>query len=287
MNWLLADIGGTNTRIAFTGPNGPIVSARVENDGYTSFDNLLDEHLPTDMKFAAACVATAGPVTAGGARLTNRNWAISSAILEKRLGAPVTLINDLAALAAGVAHIGAGGLAPLNQHPVDARQPVTVLNCGTGVNICSAQPDHRGDPVLWPSEIGHSALPSSVAAHFADPPATVEQTFAGKSIANLTGATDGRQATSDPDLSTPRATWARAAGAYVQEVLWITRPLGGLLLAGSVLRGILASDAREIFLDACSPQPRAGVDLSAIPLAAITDDAAGLYGCRAVLKGLS
>ncbi|MEM7438907.1 MAG: glucokinase [Pseudomonadota bacterium] len=285
MTWLLADIGGTNTRLAFASPDGGINPVRVRNSDYASFDDALDAHRPKGDKISAACIAIAGPVDAEGGRLTNINWVVSRTALSARLDAPVTVINDLGALAASISDLPSGALDPLTAASVDPSKPITVLGFGTGVNISSAQPDGRGHPVLWSSEIGHATLPTSVANIMDTPPASIEEAFSGRGIANVIGAPTGAAATTAPEYSAARSQWAKAAGTFLQELAWITKPTGGLVLAGSVLRAILQSDARDVFVDACAPTPRAGIDLRPIPCALITLDEAGLFGCRTILKG--
>lgn len=285
MTWLLADIGGTNTRLALAAPDGPIHADHIANDDHGSFDALLDAHLPRGTAITAACIAAAGPVGPEAARLTNRDWRIERRALARRLQAPVTLMNDLGALAASVADLPKGALERLGPAPVDAQGQVTVLGFGTGVNMASARPDARGHPVVLDAELGHAALPATVAALLDDPPATVEEAFSGRGLARICGTSCPRAAATRPELAGPRATWARAAGQMCRELGWIATPRGGLLLAGSVFRAILASDARQVFLDHAAPHPRAGVDLGPLPLALIAEDAAALHGCRAVLKG--
>ena len=113
---VLADIGGTNTRVAL-GRNGAIVEGSVrryrnaENDGIGA---VLAQYLAeTGMRPQAACGAVAGPVRDGAGRLTNIDWDIDRATLHAATGAEVTAVaGDIttetgraAALAAGAARL--------------------------------------------------------------------------------------------------------------------------------------------------------------------------------------
>ena len=80
---LVADIGGTNTRVALA-DGRQIVSGtirRYSNADYPGLETVLrryisDEH---DVNPIAACVAVAGPVRDGRASMTNLDWTMDKA----------------------------------------------------------------------------------------------------------------------------------------------------------------------------------------------------------------
>ena len=99
---LLADVGGTNTRVGLADARGLLPdSVRIyENAGFDGLAPLLAAYLcetepgPID----ALCAGVAGPVRDGDAQLTNHDWFIAAADLAAATGAArVRLINDLQA----------------------------------------------------------------------------------------------------------------------------------------------------------------------------------------------
>ena len=101
---LVADVGGTNTRIALA-RNGSIDSTSIKRYANREFDSLhavikqYCETLSVD-QISASCVAIAGPVENGTGRLTNLKWAMDQTGLKQVTGAEtVKIINDLQAQA--------------------------------------------------------------------------------------------------------------------------------------------------------------------------------------------
>jgi len=142
---LAGDIGGTNTRLIFAEMTEN--SRRViAEQSYPSadfagliavIDVFLREH---DIESAvdAACFAIAGPVKFGSAKVTNLPWVIKQQELCKRLlTQQVTLINDLAAAAYGVAELETSDLLLLQQgaekEDGSVNPDAVVVAAGTGL----------------------------------------------------------------------------------------------------------------------------------------------------------
>lgn len=82
MHSLVADVGGTNTRVALA--LGPAVLSdsvrKYRNADHPDLASLLGHHLATAGRVACAmaCVAVAGPVADDVAELTNFDWRIDA-----------------------------------------------------------------------------------------------------------------------------------------------------------------------------------------------------------------
>ncbi len=161
---LVADIGATNARFCWAGPGGllgaPVTLATAD---YVSSARLLDDALtllgpapaPSAAAVpAAAALAVAGPVVAGRGRITNGNVAFDAGALARRLGCPVTVINDFHAVARGLPELEQllqiGGLAP-------GPGVKAVLGPGSGLGMGLLLPLGEGWHVLA-SEGGHGDL---------------------------------------------------------------------------------------------------------------------------------
>ncbi len=163
---ILADIGGTNTRVALA--DGPVVrdgtirrfpnaeyKARGQDIAHILRDYLADSGAPVQ----AVCVAAAGPVQDGIATMTNLDWTMDAAKLEAATGAGrVAILNDLQAQGHALGHIAAQNLRRVIDGPVSAGSAMLVVGLGTGVN---AAPVHGSGAtrVVPPSECGHVNMP--------------------------------------------------------------------------------------------------------------------------------
>src|SRR5262245_15164122 len=99
---LVADIGGTSTRLALIGPGGPRdVTSRETHASAAVADlaALLDTVIARAPAAVEACsLGVPGPVVEERAEVTNLPWLVDARALSARLGGrPVFLLNDLEA----------------------------------------------------------------------------------------------------------------------------------------------------------------------------------------------
>lgn len=301
MTILVADVGGTNCRFALgTKTTAPHALARLANDDHAGFDAALDSYLAATGKpgLTAACFAVAGPVSQGRAELTNRGWHFDATTLSERLGAPVRLINDLAALGHALPGLATSGSLPV-WTPADANPngQSLVLGLGTGVNasVVLAQPGHTA---ILECEAGHQSLPYSVAQLLEQrlgtlPPTffSTEELFAGRGLARLHGALHGTpmegaaiiaaHAAGDETATATLDLFARALGTWAQDVALQYLPRDGLFLAGSVARGVIDAGFAPSFIASFAAPQRFSALINAVPVRLLTDDMAALSGCLA------
>ena len=299
MTILVADVGGTNCRFAL-GDKGaaPHALARLANDAHPDFTSALETYLAAQGRpgLTAACFAVAGPVSHGKADLTNRGWHFDAAGLSDRLGVPVRLINDLAALGHALPGLADTGSLPVWTPPASISNPNgqrLVLGLGTGVNASLVS----GATVLE-AEAGHQSLPLSVARwlapHVPDPgipfPST-EELFAGRGLARLDGLLHGTprdgaaiiaaHAVGNPQAGATLDLFARCMGAWAQDVALQYLPRAGLFLAGSVARGVIEAGFAPAFTAAFTGPHRFPDLVQGVPVRLLTDDMAALAGCLA------
>ena len=216
---LIADIGGTNARLALAGAEGPDLSTlrSYRNADFASFDAVLTRYL-ADLGppfLTAMVVAVAGPVRGTRARLTNRDWHFHDATLAERFGIEkVRLINDLTALGHAATRLDPSALTPLVTAEAPPDQQALVVGIGTGFNVSPVIPD--GPRITCPSvEAGHVSLPGSVlrqitahAPQVGDPYPTVEDLFSGRGfqdlLARVTGDSTGEEPSHGEDLVVQR-----------------------------------------------------------------------------------
>ena len=135
---LCGDIGGTNTRLAILEPAADkpriLISETLPSSGYPTFESavaeFLERHRP---RVDEAAFGIAGPVEGRICRATNLPWVIDADALSRRFSlSRVELLNDLEALAHGIAALGDEDFEIL--HPGEEREGNRALiAAGTGL----------------------------------------------------------------------------------------------------------------------------------------------------------
>jgi glucokinase len=157
---LAGDIGGTKTALAWVA-NGSITGSQsYPSQRYASLAEIVREFVATApaTRPRAACFGVAGPVVNGVARTTNVPWTIEAGGLAEVLGGvPVTLINDLEAVAYGVGVAGDDAFVTLNPGAPGAAGNRAVIAAGTGLGQAGLYWDGRTHHP-FASEGGHSSF---------------------------------------------------------------------------------------------------------------------------------
>lgn len=194
--YLVADIGGTNARLALTDGmqlSSPIVV--VETASLKDVADLAEAALVAfdGQSVDGCCVAMAGPVHADQGSLTNVSLTVSAEGLGAALGCPAKVVNDFYAMARGIPY-----LRRLRQvGPGKPRDGVrALLGPGSGLGMAVLVPMRERPPLVLPSEGGHADLaPGSpleqevlglLAARL--PHVSWESVLSGPGLVNLYGA---------------------------------------------------------------------------------------------------
>lgn len=304
MTVLLADMGGTATRLALLHREGGLRSAaRWDNDDHAGPGPLLVRYVREcgDPPLRGACVAVAGPVGPEELRLTNRDWAFDRAALAASLGLPqamLQVVNDLTALALALPGLTEGQAEDLRPGPAaPGNGQALVANFGTGFNV-GLVTRSGGGAVAFEAELGNAALPVSVAGELGDLAprfSSVEALFSGPGLSWLHAARTGAAPVPAQDLVAADAgaaearetvaLMARLMGVFAREMVAAYLPRAGLYLAGSMARGVMQGPARAEFLRALgAPGPLSAL-AAGIPVRLITDDAAALGGLARLARG--
>jgi glucokinase len=316
---ILADIGGTNTRVALA--EGATVRLdsirRVPNADYQArgqdIAHVLQDYLAqTGAQVSGVCVAAAGPVQDGVATMTNLDWVMDAAKLSSATGAQkVAILNDLQAQGQALGHIPAANLRAVIDGPAKAGAAMLVVGLGTGVNAAPVHPG-RGGRVVPPSECGHVNMPvrteedfrlvrfieARLAAEGEVPHAGVEEVLAGRGLANLhafAAAEAGRPETLTSAavlsaLAAGDATAAQAARLYVHilaqtlaDLALIHLPYGGIYLIGGMARAMTPHFATYGLTSGFREARRVDLLQKDFSVTVVEDDYAALTGCAAYL----
>ncbi|WP_309663421.1 ROK family protein [Tabrizicola sp.] len=320
---ILADIGGTNTRVALA------EGTTVLHDTFRRFPNaeymargqdithVLQDYLAqTGARVSGVCVAAAGPVQDGVATMTNLDWVMDAAKLSAATGAQkIAILNDLQAQGQALGHLPAENLRTVITGPVKSGAPMLVVGLGTGVNAAPVHHSAQGR-IVPPSECGHVNMPvrtqedfrlarfieARLAAQGEVPHAGVEEVLAGRGLANLHAfaATEaGRPASltsaevlaaldaGDPIAAHAARLYIHILGQILADLALIHLPYGGIYLIGGMSRAMTPHFA-TLNLGAAFREPRR-VDLlqQDFCVTVVEDDYAALTGCAVFLAQLA
>ena len=311
---LVADIGGTNTRIALARGVAllPETIRRYRNADHASLESAIATFVADEggVDCNAACVAVAGPVRDGRGTLTNLDWTIDEATLARATGAEtVAILNDLQAQGHALGRIEADKMRAVIPGPDPAPDaPQLVLGVGTGFNIA---PVHTlgGARLVTASESGHVTLPVRTEADLALArfvgdshgfPA-LEEVLSGRGLSNVDAFVGGADAARRPgdaimaalnDEGEERARAAvhlfiRLLGNAAGDIALSHLPRGGIFLIGGVARAVAPHFDAADFTGAFRDKGRFGTFMEAFPVWLVEDDYAALIGVAAYLAQLA
>lgn len=304
--FLVADIGGTNTRVGLAGENGLIEDStrRFKNRENESFLAVLEAYLAEMQpgKLRGACAGAAGPVKDGVAKLTNLDWKIDRVSMREVTGAEVAdVINDLPAQGLALNDLTEESTKVLKSAPVSAG-PRLVVGLGTGFNIV---PVHQvGDILLAPScEAGHETLPyraeqaelcNWLRAERGYP--SVEVALAGQGIENLyefhaktqLAAADvvAGYHNGDANCLAAMRDYVDILGAVLGDYALSHLPFGGIYLTGGVSRSIAPIMTELGYEKTLRDKGRFSELAGSFQISLIDDDFAALKGCARHLRQL-
>jgi glucokinase len=314
---LAGDIGGTKTLLALYDVAGE-ATRELAHQRFASAEApglaAMVRAFLGDRRVDAAAFALAGPVEDGVARTTNLPWVIEERALAGELGAPVTLLNDFAAVVLGIAQLAPEDLVVLNRGVREPGGVIAVLGAGTGLGQGFGVPGPAGLRA-FPSEGGH--------AHFA-PRDDLEQRLLCFLRGRLGGRVSAERVVSGPGLVAlydfvisdglhPEDAQARARmqredpaaviaalgqghdpacsaalarflslyGAEAGDLALTLLPFGGLYVAGGIAAKLVEPLQDGTFLEAFLDKGRMSQVLQRIPVSVVRNPRVGLLGARA------
>ncbi|MDD7969893.1 glucokinase [Roseinatronobacter alkalisoli] len=306
---LVADIGGTNTRMAFARGHGLVASStkRFRNAEFAGLGDIVARFLSQHAeKPEKAAFALAGLVHGDDADMTNLGWKANARDIARDNGiAKVHFLNDLQAQGHAVA-----GLPESHLRTIRPGQPEgatrLVIGLGTGVNAAPVFPTSTGQTIVPASESGHIHLP----LHGQDDYdladwliarrgiASVEDVLAGAGLERLysfhaeqAGLAGGKDAAAILAAMETGCTLAQSTGRHYVRLLGqtaaslalVTLPYAGIYLIGGVARAFAPWLDQFGFESAFTDMGRMSPLVQRIPVSLVEDDYAALAGCAAYI----
>jgi glucokinase len=304
---LVADIGGTNARLAIadlaTLELANPVSLRRE--GFRSLEAVAESYLEDIAERPrVAAIAVAAPVVGDTIKLTNSPWSFQRDQLRAALGLDQLLVlNDFEALAHALPHLSPSDLKQIGGAAPVERAPKVVLGPGTGLGVAGLVWSPSGWVALA-SEGGHASLAVKDAREFA----MLERLTRDRERLSVEGVVSG------PGLAQTYQVLADMAGQPVEPVeapevvqralgggdpfarealdrfaVWLGRfagdaalffgARGGVYIGGGIAPQMVAALSSGAFRHAFEAKGRMTPYLGPVPVYVIT------IGTRAALKG--
>lgn len=308
---LVADVGGTNTRVALSAGGGILSETlrRYPNAEEPSLEAVLSRFRAETGRpaLSGGSVAVAGPVRDNAGRLTNRDWAFAGDTLGAAIGVPgdqVQILNDLQAQGHALDHLAPGSTREVVPGCAVSGGTRLVIGVGTGFNATTVLELPGGQRTALASESGHFTLPVRSAEDMALARwlerdgrfPSVEEALSGRGMGHVDAclAETGLSAEIAPRDSAavlaalaagePRARrsvemFVRLLGAVAGDLAMIQLPFGGVFLSGGMAQALAPVMAEMGIARAMRDKGRMTEVIAEIPVAVIQDDFAALTGC--------
>lgn len=301
-----ADIGATQARFRVVDPDGVGTERTCATADYEDAGALVAAGLG-DAAVEVLCVAVAGPVTDGRARLTNGvlwfdEGTIAGALDIER----VVLVNDLVALGTEVPHLGNESLRALGGALGAGARAVVAPGTGLGMALVTADgsvnPSEGGHAPLAPADPLEQELLGVLAAELGF--VSWEDVLSGPGIGNLYRAvcavwgaaaeeltpqeiTARGLALSDPVCHQTLETWCAVLGNAAGALCVTGCARGGVYLGGGVLPRLADFLAGGGFRRRFEERGRMTDYVRDIGTAIVLDDGAGLAGALRYARALA
>ena len=308
MKTLVADIGGTNSRLAVaitSKKNRKIILENIQkfkNSDFNNFEEVIEKYLSSsnDNFISRMCIAAAGIISEDTVEMSNLNWKITVSSLQKASNIKsVLIINDLQAQGYALDFIKPKDLEKLIEGNYSAAQIDTKLVCGmgTGFNVAIAYQTAFGTFVPA-SEYGHARTTTAnekqklIVKQLEENSSFVsyENILAGSGLNRLDKVLNRREDRSPSDiLEAAKAGDLKAkevgsqlagfAGQAFGDFALMNMATGGVYLIGGFARAMMPYLKEENFKQNFYNRGNFSEIMKKISVHLILDDYAALKGC--------
>jgi glucokinase len=308
LEWLFADIGGTNARFCrWRAEAGCQASSRSPADKFGDLAEAVsafEDSQPAHVTHAALAIAL--PVRKGPAQMTNRGWTLDVGTLRQTLKLDALhVFNDFVAAAAGVPTLEAQATQVLREGSPRSGN-LLLIGPGTGLGMAAVFDALGPTERIVASEGGHMGFAWHDAALDAvckDARArwgrvSWERLLSGSGLGLLYAWQAGLPAPADAREVSARA--AQGEAAALSAVTWFSRLLGacagdlclafgadgGVWLTGGVLDGLDRSFDVSAFLQAFDAKGRHAGRQSLVPVRRVLANDLAFRGLARITRGV-
>jgi glucokinase len=317
-SWLVADMGGSNARFAWSPGSGSGVE-HIRKLAVSEHPHLVDavhsylQELariqgPSFRPPSRAAFAVATAVRGDEVTFTNSPWAFSRQALQDALGLQdLIILNDFEALALSLPRLKASQLQAIGPLPV-ARGTLAVIGPGTGLGVAGvvqtpsgwvALPGEGGHATLAANDDFESALLSHVRQSFEH--VSAERLLSGIGLPTLHQAVAAALSQASPTLDAPEIlerglsgadplclqtldSFCALLGSFAGNVALTLGARDGVYIGGGIVPRLGEFFMRSKFRERFEGKGRLRSYLQATPTALITDTLAALEGAALALE---
>ncbi len=308
---LVADVGGTNTRVALAEGDRLLTETvrKFANTEFAGLGGVLSAYMEIErVDCTGAAVAIAGPVRDGRGTLTNLDWSVDPQMLAQVTRAEtVAVLNDLQAQGHAMGRIAEENLTTVVEGQRVEGGTRLVIGVGTGFNAAVVYDTPLGR-IVPPSEAGHANMPlrtedelrlcKFVETSHGFP--AIEDVLSGRGLehiyawlrseqgdhAQLRAADIMAAIDTDPTARDAVRWFVRILGTVAGNLSLIHLPFGGVSLIGGVARAVYPHFEAHDFAGAFRDKGRFAGFMNNFHVDLVEDDFAALAGLSAHLDGL-
>jgi glucokinase len=311
--YLLADVGGTNARFVVLttlrrGISSKIVLSLKSKD-FSDFFSLLLEALSVfkvEPRNTVACMAVAGPVFKGRARITNLGWEIEERKIKAKFPfKKLILVNDLFAGSASLAKLKKKDIKLVKEGRINKGVCVAIF-CGTGLGVGVLVKEKPLN--LISTEAGHIFFQAldRFDLKFLDflkekeKELSYEEVLSGRGLENLYEFYHGERLSApmitalakkqDKKAGQAVKTYFKYLGKFCSQLALCYLPLRGIYLSGGVVNALIdflfEKEYKSFFMENFLSSSKLNFLLEELPIYAIGHPFPVLLGCKAIVESL-
>jgi len=308
---LIADVGGTNIRLAMLDDGIQSHLECFKCDDFESLETVVAHYLETkqDIIVVDACFGIAGPVHGEVFTMTNLGWTFSVQSLKDSIGFNnVYFINDYTAISMSIPQLGSDDLTPI--HNVDGDDDAPRIICGPGTGLGVAQltkvdgyfeciSGEGGHAEFAPNNLRQVKVLEALMDKFDH--VAVERLLSGQGIVNIFQALakvdkidppqfDASQISqrfikqSDPLCVETMELFCDVLAQYLGNMVLTSGAFGGVYIAGGIIPRIINDLDKERFINVYSRKGRFKDYVLKAPIYLITEAQPGLMGASVYLS---
>lgn len=294
-----------------------VIEHHYASPDYPDLQTILHQFLEgqAEIDLQAACVAVAGPVRQGQARITNLPWVVSETGLAAELGTSrVSLLNDFEAIGTVLPHLPAEDLHNLQTGQPDPFGNRLLVGAGTGLGTAILT-RCKDEWCVLPGEGGHMDFAPRSAQQQAllnwllqrHSRVSLEMLVSGPGLERIYAFLADREARPEKEEDWPEAADIshRALGgkdalataaldmfvsiyaAQAANLALVALATGGVFLAGGIAPRLLDKLDDGAFIATFRDKPPMSALLEGIPVKVILNRQAGLTGAARVARSLA
>jgi glucokinase len=311
--YLLADVGGTNARFVVLTTLRRGISQKgvlsLKSKDFSDFFSILLEALSVfkvEPRDTVACIAVAGPVFKGRARITNLGWEIEERKIKAEFSfKKLILVNDLFAGSASLAKLKKKDLKLVKEGRINKGVCVATF-CGTGLGVGVLV---KEKPLtIISTEAGHIFFQAldTFDLKFLDflkekqKELSYEEVLSGRGLENLYEFIHGERLSApmitalakkqDERAGQAVKTYFKYLGRFCSQLALCYLPLGGVYLSGGVINALInflfEKEYKSVFMENFLSSSRLNFLLEKLPIYAIGHPFPVLLGCKAIVGSL-